>query len=213
MKFDDILKALIDSIRTMPVELKILAINRVKTALHEAGPFSGEPIDCVLWVPAETIRPNDYNPNSVPPPEMRLLQHSIDLDGYTQPIVTWPSDGSRSVVDGEHRYMVGTRVLKIRKRIHGHLPVTTIKPNRGSRADRMASTIRHNRARGTHAVSSMTDIVAAMLADGLDDEAVSRELGMDADEFLRFKQNSGMPELFKDHAYSSAWESEIERKE
>ncbi|MFA7175908.1 MAG: ParB/RepB/Spo0J family partition protein [Smithellaceae bacterium] len=203
---DDNIEQVVSAIDAMPDEEKIDAINRLKTRLHEISPFKSEPVDCVLWVRQADVIPNDYNPNSVAPPEMRLLQHSISCDGYTQPIVSWHSGGKYNIVDGEHRYRVGSTVSGIRKRLLGRLPVTVIKPSRGGQADRMAATIRHNRARGTHAVGSMTDIVAGMLQGGLPDEAVAKELGMDADEFLRFKQNSGMPELFKHHDYSKAWE-------
>lgn len=208
MSYEKDLESLIEKISNMPDPLKIIALNKIKTALHTVSPFNGEPIDCVVWVPADKIIPNEYNPNSVAPPEMKLLKHSIDCDGYTQPVVTWNDAGEYRIVDGEHRHRVGSKTAKIKKRVLGHIPITIIRENRGDEADRMAATIRHNRARGTHAVTSMTDIVATMLSDGLSDDEVSKELGMDADEFLRFKQNKGMPELFKDHDYSKSWEVE-----
>lgn len=200
------IESLIATLEELPELLRISAINDVKKALHEISPFHDQPIDCVLWVPSRNIKPNDYNPNSVAPPEMRLLKHSIECDGYTQPIVTWDEGNGYKIVDGEHRYKVGTLYGRVMQKVKNHLPITIIRENRGGEPDRMASTIRHNRARGSHAVSNMTDIVSAMLQNGLDDESVSTELGMDADEFMRFKQNTGMPELFKNHEYSKSWE-------
>lgn len=200
------IRALVERIEEMSVLQKISALNKVKAELHKISPFKNEPIDCVLWIPCADVSPNQYNPNSVAPPEMRLLKHSIDYDGYTQPIVTWKKGATYKIVDGEHRVRVGTEIKRIKTRILSHLPVTVVRKNRGREADRMAATIRHNRARGTHAVTSMTDIVAAMLENGLSDGDVATELGMDTDEFLRFKQNTGMPELFKDHEYSKSWE-------
>jgi ParB-like chromosome segregation protein Spo0J len=139
---------------------------------------------------------------------MRLLRLSIDKDGYTQPIVGWENeDGYRvEVVDGEHRTRVGKETQYIRERLHGHLPVTLIKQNREGRNDRIAATIRHNRARGVHGVVPMADIVAELIRLGWTDEEIAKELGMDADEVLRFKQNTGLPALFEEHAYSHAWE-------
>ena len=207
---DNAIETLVQAIQTMGTSEKISALNQARKRLHEISPFKDEPIDCVLWVPADKVLPNEYNPNSVAPPEMQLLRHSIDCDGYTQPVVTWESSpGEYKIVDGEHRWTVGKKVKRIQARIYGRVPVTVIRENRGGEADRMAATIRHNRARGTHAVTSMTDIVSSMLGDGgLGDHDVAFELGMDADELLRFKQNIGMPELFKDHDFSSSWEVE-----
>ena len=116
--------------------------------MHEISPFSEEPVDCVLWVPSVSVVANDYNPNSVAPPEMQLLEHSITEDGYTQPIVAWENSGFYEVVDGFHRHRVGRESMIVMGRIHGYLPVTIVNDNRLDRGDRMAATIRHNRARG-----------------------------------------------------------------
>lgn len=192
----------------MPVEEQVAALNRVRTVLHQAGPFAGEPVDNVQWVPADSVTPNDYNPNHVAPPEMRMLKRSIRRDGYTQPVVGWSEgeDAEIEVVDGEHRTRLGREDREIRGRLHGYLPVTLVRSGRGGRSDRMASTILHNEARGKHGVRPMADIVAELLRSGWTDDDVARELGMDADEVLRFKHKTGLPDLFKDGAYSRAWE-------
>ncbi len=151
-------------------------------------------------VPIEKVRFNDYNPNAVPPPEMRLLRHSIEEDGYTQPIVTVydPERDEYVVVDGAHRYKNAAQVFKLPV-----IPVVVIdKPIR----DRMASTIRHNRARGEHAVTPMSNIVAELYRLGWEDAEIGKQLGMEPDEVLRLKQVTGLAELFVDGDYSQAWE-------
>lgn len=165
---------------------------------------NNHPVSRVLWVPAELVQANDYNPNSVAPPEMRLLELSIEQDGYTQPIVTWlREDGVYEVVDGFHRHRVGKEKLKL-----SHLPVVVINADRQEKSDRIASTIRHNRARGKHAVSAMSDIVQELARRNWSDAKIAKELGMDADEVLRLKQISGLAEMFADQEFSEAWETE-----
>ncbi|WP_245978866.1 IbrB-like domain-containing protein [Solilutibacter pythonis] len=159
------------------------------------------------WVPCDQVEGNDYNPNTVAPPEMKLLALSIDADGFTQPIVAHQETEEHYViVDGFHRQRVGKKAGRIRQRLHGHLPVVAIRAARENQADRIASTIRHNRARGVHGALPMTDIVVMLLRAGWDEIDVARELGMDDDEVLRFKQVSGLPELFRDHKYSPSWD-------
>jgi ParB-like chromosome segregation protein Spo0J len=199
-------RALAQEISGLPLPEKIAALNEVRTFLHEASPFRDEPVDLVLWVPNETVAANTYNPNAVAPPEMRLLERSIDADGYTQPVVTMPTESGREVIDGFHRNRVGKEVARIRKRIHGHLPIVTIRSTREERGDRMAATIRHNRARGEHGVKPMSQIVADLVDMGWDDQRIAKELGMDADEVLRLKQITGLAALFKDREFSRAWE-------
>lgn len=188
-------------------EARIDAINAIRLALREHSPLKSEPADCVLWVPSSAVRANDYNPNVVAPPEMKLLRHSIDTDGYTQPVVVWPVEGSFEVVDGFHRTRVGTETPHIRKRLRGRLPVTVINPERTGRDDRMASTVRHNRARGKHTVDGMAELVLDLSRRNHSDEWIARELGMDADEVLRLKQITGLAELFADQEFSEAWEA------
>lgn len=198
---------LIAELSALPELERIEAINAVKVALHEISPFHGEPVDCVLWVPGEYVEANDYNPNVVATPEMKLLEHSIASDGYTQPIVTYPrEDGRREVVDGFHRNRVGKESKIVRGRLRGYLPVTTIRGDRVNREDRIAATIRHNRARGRHTVDNMSEIVVELSRRNWSDEKIGRELGMEPDEVLRLKQISGLAEVFADREFSEAWE-------
>jgi ParB-like chromosome segregation protein Spo0J len=200
-------RALCANIASLPEADAIEAMNAVKRALHEISPFRDEPVDCVLWVPAEQVEANDYNPNRVAPPEMRLLIRSIEADGYTQPIVVWPEQpGVYEVVDGFHRHRVGKEHKAVRQRVHNYLPVTIIRSDREGYADRVAATIRHNRARGKHQVQAMSEIVRDLARRNHSDEWIARELGMDADEVLRLKQISGLAELFADREFSEAWE-------
>jgi ParB-like chromosome segregation protein Spo0J len=183
------------------------AVNQIRLALHEHSPMKAEPVDCVLWVEADKVHSNDYNPNSVAPPEMRLLQLSIQADGYTQPIVAMAeADGHFEIVDGFHRHRVGVEVGAVRKRIKGRLPIAAINAERMSKEDRMASTIRHNRARGKHAVDTMADIVVDLFRRGWDSAKVAKELGMEADEVLRLRQITGIAAVFADREFSKAWD-------
>lgn len=202
------LNALIEEIAALPDNERIEAINAVKLALHDISPFKDEPVDCVLWVPADSVEANDYNPNVVAPPEMKLLVHSIEADGFTQPIVTYPINGHREVVDGFHRNRVGKESGVVQKRTRGYLPVTTIRADREDRENRIAATIRHNRARGVHQVDNMSEIVVELSRRNWSDEKIGRELGMEPDEVLRLKQISGLAELFADKEFSEAWEIE-----
>lgn len=205
------LNSLIDHLERLPLEDKVASLNDIKLALHAVGPFASEPVDIVLWVKAEQVQANDYNPNSVAPPEMLLLQHSIREDGYTQPIVTWQTENERfEVVDGFHRSRVGKEMDDIRKRVHGYLPVTVANTERTDRSDRIAATIRHNRARGKHKIEAMSDIVVELKRRNWSDERICKELGMDQDEVLRLCQITGLSELFADQEFSRAWDVEGE---
>lgn len=137
---------------------------------------------------------------------MDLLRTSIAADGYTQPIVVWERDGTYEVVDGFHRHLVGKEMGL------SHLPVVVINSDRSDRGDRIASTIRHNRARGKHKVGSMSDIVVELARRNWSDLKIAKELGMDADEVLRLKQITGLAELFADEGFSEAWEVEEEKE-
>lgn len=200
-------EAIFCELEALPEADKIEAINAIRLALHARSPFAAEPVDCVLWVPADEVSGNDFNPNNVAPPEMKLLEHSIGEDGYTQPIVAWRKDGRYEVVDGFHRNRVGKESPKIRKRVHGHLPLTIINSEREDRGDRIAATIRHNRARGKHQVSKMSDIVIELKRRNWSDEKIARELGMDADEVLRLTQITGLAEMFSSEEFSKSWEA------
>lgn len=163
------------------------------------------PVYNVRAIPIDRVVANAYNPNKVAPPEMKLLELSIWEDGFTQPVVTY-YDADRDqyeVVDGFHRYQILRASKRIRERENGLLPVVVIDKPIG---ERMASTIRHNRARGSHDVDLMSGIVAELHQIGKSDTWIAKHLGMDADEVLRLKQITGLADLFKDRGFSRAWD-------
>lgn len=187
---------------------KIDIINQIKIELHKLSPMINEPVDCVLWIKNNLIVANDYNPNRVAPPEMQLLKISIENDGYTQPIVTFPENDQYTVVDGFHRNRVGKEYPEISKRILNYLPIVKINENRQDKSDRIASTIRHNRARGKHIVDAMSEIVLELKNRNWKNERIARELGMDEEEILRLCQITGLQELFQDDDFSKSWNVE-----
>lgn len=190
----------------LPLAAKVATINEMRRAIHAISPFAGEPVDFVEWVPAEDVAANDYNPNSVAPPEMELLRISVMADGYTQPVVTMQEEVGFTVVDGFHRTRVAKECTDVQTRIHGYLPIVRIKPSQEDRGDRIAATIRHNRARGKHKVEAMSDIVIELKRRNWSDEKIGKQLGMDQDEVLRLTQISGLAEMFADAEFSEAWE-------
>ena len=205
--------ALVASISDLsPIE-QIAAINEARFALHEISPFRNEPVDCVLWIPSDGVEANDYNPNKVAPPEFKLLETSILNDGYTQPVVTWRDGDRREVVDGFHRNRVGRESEDVRKRIMGYLPVVTINQDRVDKGDRIAATIRHNRARGKHQVAAMSDIVVELKRRNWTDEKIGKELGMDPDEVLRLCQITGLAEMFANKEFTASWDLDTESTE
>lgn len=163
------------------------------------------PVYNVQKVPVERIQANAYNPNSVAPPEMKLLYQSIKEDGYTMPIVCYhiPDDDKYEIVDGFHRYRIMLEHKDIYEREGGCLPVVVIDKDI---SNRMASTIRHNRARGSHSIDLMVNIVTELTEAGMSDAWIMKNIGMDAEELLRLKQISGLTALFADKEFSSAWE-------
>lgn len=162
------------------------------------------PVYNVRAIPLEKIKANDYNPNKVAPPEMKLLEISIWEDGFTQPIVCYydKANDEYIVVDGFHRFTTMLTSERIRNREKGKMPVVVIDKELG---ERMASTIRHNRARGSHSVDLMSNIVAELLEMGKSDSWICRNIGMSADELLRLKQITGLANLFKDEEFSKSW--------
>lgn len=210
---NEALQVILRGIAGLDIDDKVEAINSLRLSIHDASPFKNEPVDFVMWLKCESLQANDYNPNSVAPPEMKLLQHSITEDGYTQPIVAWKNDGAYEVIDGFHRNRVGRECESVNKRIHGYLPITITNNGRIDRSDRIASTIRHNRARGKHKVQAMADIVIELKRRFWSDEKIGIELGMDPDEVLRLTQITGLAEMFKDHEFSKAWEAEPGRED
>lgn len=208
-KINDLTSELLEELKTLEITERIDALNNIRQHLHEASPFKSEPCDCVLWIRQENIQANEYNPNHVAVPEMNLLYESVKLDGYTMPIVTYDlQNGQREIVDGFHRNRIGREHDDIKKRLHGYLPVSTIdKPA----DERMGSTIRHNRARGTHGIRPMSDIVLDLSRQGWDDVKICKKLGMELDEVIRLKQITGLKEAFMDHEFSRSWE-DFEKK-
>jgi ParB-like chromosome segregation protein Spo0J len=199
-----------EGLDTLSFDDRVEAINQIREALSAHSPFSSEPVDFVRWVPANTVHANDYNPNSVAPPEMDLLRVSIMADGYTQPIVTHKNGDLSEVVDGFHRNRVGKECDDVRKRVHGYLPVVQIRAEQTDKADRMSSTIRHNRARGKHRIDAMSDIVIELKRRNWTTDRICRELGMEQDEVLRLCQITGLAELFSDQEFSRSWDVEGE---
>lgn len=211
LAFSAIKPVLDKELNALDQESMIEVLNMIKLELHNRSPFSSEPVDCVIWVKSDEVIANDYNPNTVAPPEMKLLERSIEADGYTQPIVTWQRDGTvYEVVDGFHRHRVGRESRAVCERLSGHLPLVVINANREDRGDRIAATIRHNRARGKHQVAAMSDIVVELKRRNWADERICRELGMEQDEVLRLCQITGLAELFSDQEFSRSWDVEGE---
>ena len=203
-------RELAERISAMDLADQVETLNAVRAELHRVSPFKGEPVDFVRWVVSDCVRANDYNPNKVAPPEMRLLELSIVNDGYTQPIVSWsnPDSDHIEVIDGFHRNRVGKESPTVRKRVHGYLPTVDIRTEQSAKNDRMASTIRHNRARGKHQVDAMSEIVVELKNRNWQNARIARELGMDEEEVLRLCQISGMEHLFSDKDFSRAWEAD-----
>ena len=207
--FESAVNEVVEQLRRMSFEDKVNALNYTRERMHQYSPFKAEPVDFIKWVPNSLVTSNDYNPNSVAPPEMELLEHSIMMDGYTQPIVSYPHDGVIEVIDGFHRHRVGKESEKVRNRIKGYLPVVTIKEDREGRNDRVASTIRYKRARGKHKIESMSDIVLELKRRNWSPKKIGNELGMDQDEVLRLAQLTGLAEMFADKEFSEAWEADV----
>ena len=161
------------------------------------------PVYKIIAVPVEKVVANNYNPNVVAPPEMKLLELSIWEDGYTMPCVCYyiPEQDIYELVDGYHRYQVMKTSKRIYEREEGKLPVVVIEKDL---SNRMASTIRHNRARGTHNIELMSNIVSELVKAGMSDSWIQKNIGMDKDELLRLKQISGLAELFADKEFSLA---------
>lgn len=170
---------------------------------------SKSPVYNVLSVPIEQVQANDYNPNKVAPPEMELLETSIWEDGYTQPVVTFYDAelDKYVVVDGFHRWLICKNSKRINEREKGMLPVVVIDKDM---SDRIASTIRHNRARGTHNIELMSNIVSELVEMGKGDRWICKHIGMSPDELLRLKQITGLADLFRNQDFSESWNAESE---
>lgn len=207
-KITEAISIIKNELEKMNLDEKVQHLNLIKVNISDISPFE-EPVDCVRWIKAEDVQANEYNPNKVASPEMKLLHTSIKLDGYTQPIVAYKlENGKYEVIDGFHRNRIGKEFKDINKRIHGYLPLVIInKPL----DERMGSTIRHNRARGTHQIRSMSDIVLDLVKSGWSDEEICKKIGMELDEVIKLKQITGLKEAFQNHEFSKSWE-EFESK-
>lgn len=190
------------------IDNKIELLNYIRGQLHEVSPLKRQPVDYVEWVKKEHVFPNDYNPNYVSPPEMKLLRTSIEKDGFTMPI---PNDNSilnhRIIVDGFHRYTLGKTAKEIYSTTYGYLPMSNIRKENRGKENRVASTIRHNRARGSHSIDLMQNIVTELVNSGMSDAWIMKNIGMDADELLRLKQLTGLQELFINKEFSMSDEN------
>lgn len=204
MNIKELIKAEVDK-----AEDKVEYIGELRALLHSISPTKDQPVDYVRWVPIDMVRPNDYNPNSVAHKEMALLYTSVKNDGYTQPVVTiWDDEKEKYIiVDGFHRYFVCKNNKDILERNLGHLPIVVINK---SINDRMASTVRHNRARGKHSVAGMSSMVFDLLENGWRDEDICNQLGLEAEELLKLKHITGFSKLFENTEYKQAWESKTQ---
>lgn len=187
-------------------ENKVILLNELNEFIHREISEIKQPIDFVRWVPLEMVEPNDYNPNSVAKVEMGLLYKSIKHDGYTQPIVTIFDDEKQKyvIVDGFHRYFTAKTNKDIYERNLGYLPCVVIEKDIN---ERMAATVRHNRARGAHSVTGMGNMVFEMLENGMTEEEICNHLGMEPEEILKLKHITGFSKLFEDVEYKKAWQT------
>lgn len=187
---------------------KIDLLNEVRQKLHEVSPLKHHPVDCVFWVKSDQVEANEYNPNAVAPPEWTMLNQSIQQDGYTMSIVANKEHGVIKIVDGFHRRLVERTNPEVSASTFGRVPITQIRQDVSSKSDRMASTILHNRARGSHNIELMSTIVSELVEMGKGDAWICKHIGMSADELLRMKQITGLASLFQNHSFSKSWEVE-----
>ncbi|WP_100112599.1 IbrB-like domain-containing protein [Streptomyces alboflavus] len=218
----DAARPLFAQLAGLPLDERVTALNALRVLLHEQSPFQGEPVDLVLWVKADTVEGNSYNPNAVAPRQMELLKHSIATDGFTQPIVAWrpraaeteaqapalnaTGGGEIEVVDGFHRHLIGKNAEDISKRLHGYLPVTLINTDREALEDRQAATVRHNAARGVHTIEGLSEMILQLLREKKGFRWFEKNLGMQPDEVTRLSQVGGLAIAFAEEEFSEAWE-------
>ena len=191
-------------------EFGIDGINQLMEWIMEYHPLKHNPVSQIKYVPIKSVIANSYNPNAVAKNELKLLSVSIDHDGYTQPIVVIQDGDEFVIVDGFHRYFVMKTNDDINKRNEGLIPVVILSKDIN---DRMASTIRHNRARGKHSVGGMANIVLEMISNGWSDDQICNELGLEVDELVRLKYVSGVDKLFKDREYSQSYKETYQLNE
>ena len=181
-------------------------IKAIKTAISKISDKKHNPVDNVIWVNYNMVEANDYNPNAVAKREMKLLYTSIKHDGYTQPIVTiWDEQKQKYVIiDGFHRYASMVYNKDLRELNNSEVPIVVLDKDIN---DRMASTIRHNRARGKHSIEGMSNIVLKMLKNGWGDAEICNELGLETEELVRLKYVTGFAKLYEDKEFGKAWET------
>ena len=208
---DKVFDAIKEAVGGMSTEELLKATEEIRDFIHKEVSPIGQPIDYVRWVPIEKVQANDYNPNSVAKKEMRLLYLSIWNDGYTQPVVTiYDEDLDKYVIiDGFHRYFTCKSNKDVRERNKGMLPIVVLNKTMN---ERMAATVRHNRARGKHSVKGMSNMVFEMLENGWADAEICNQLGMEPEELLRLKHITGFAKLFEGAEYSKAWETKRQIK-
>ena len=190
---------------------KVKFLNELREYIHSLSPQKHNPVDLIRWVDIEKVQANDYNPNQVATNELKLLHTSIDHDGYTQPTVTVYDKtlGKYVIIDGFHRYYVQKLNKDLQERNNGLLPIVVLDKDIN---DRMASTIRHNRARGKHSIQGMGSIVFSMLENGWEDKDICKELGMEADELIKLKHITGFSKLFDNIEYRNSWKTQKQLK-
>ncbi|HAT6802685.1 TPA: ParB N-terminal domain-containing protein [Citrobacter freundii] len=209
MNLDKLKLSLSRYLESLNGEERVEVINALRALITQYSPFSFHPIDCVQWIPVKHIMLNDYNPNTMSPVESRLLRVSLLRNGYTQPVVTHEKHGKYVIVDGEHRFSTGCRTAAIAEKLLGYMPVVKVNSENTTRTERIAATVRHNRARGTHRVDAMSEIVLDLSRLGWSNEKIGTELGMEPDEVLRLRQLSGLETLFRDESFSEAWTTDF----
>jgi hypothetical protein len=189
------------------VDKKIDLFNEIKLCLKEFSPMKNHPADFIVWSKSKNIETQKINPNSIAPPEMELLYQSIKNDGYTMPVVAFTQeDGTIRIVDGFHRRRIEMEHKDISDSTFGRIPLSFIRKSQEHESDRMASTIRHNRARGTHNIELMSDIVSELVEMGKGDRWICEHIGMSPDELLRLKQITGLASLFANKDFTDSWE-------
>lgn len=210
MKIRDLITDLREAIDEMQdVNEKIDTLNYVRGELHSVSPLKNHPVDFVFWQKSIEVEANEYNPNSVAPPEMKLLYESILNDGYTMPIVSFKDETITRIVDGFHRRETERNNTDISESTFGRVPLTSIRVEQTDSSNRMASTIRHNRARGSHSIELMSQIVSELVEMGKGDAWICKHIGMSIDELLRMKQITGLASLFQNKSFSDSWEVEL----
>lgn len=200
------IRQIIEQNKDASFQQKVEIYNRISSQLYE---FLGldHPALNVQLVPIEQVEGNDYNPNNVAPPEMKLLELSIRKDGITMPVVVASQKRGENwtVVDGFHRTRICKKVPEIKESLKNYLPITVLDK---SLENRVAATVRHNMARGTHQVELSANLVTFLKRNDWSSQRIGEELGMDPDEVLRLRQITGLAEAFKDEDFSKSWEVE-----